>query len=601
MSAFVCILDRSGADLDPRQVHRLAEPLEIYGATLSSHCQGPVAIAIRHAVDPAAGGLHGPVTDAASGLVAAVAGRFAQVDEPPAAASTGRRAARAGAATALDAILRRDAGFLAGLAGSFVLIAADPGQPWLSVARDHLGSLKVYYYLDRRWLIAASEPAVILRHAAVAQDVDEVAAARYLGFRFSQGERSFFRHIQELPPAHQLRVTAGDYKAEQYWRFRLLPSLRNRSRERILAGFRAHLTRSALDQVTGLEPEQVALSLSGGLDSTTLAALAPDGVRAFSWTFDDAPECDERGNIAAVGAHLGKPIHWVKGDGLYPLCGDFVDSFVHQGSPHVNAFAALKRRLYRAARAEGCVRILLGDCGDALYSAEKYWLRDALTLGAPGVAASLLRTIREAARGDSAARLALRRLVPVTRIRSTRRGTLPWLTEAAQSLLPPTAFSPILPEARRQRRYELSVGAKHTELVSEEARLFAQCGIGFGDAYWHWPLLEMVINLPAWWLHQDGRSKVLTREAMKGLLPDRVLEGGRGGLMGSFFLRGIESRRPEIREAVFRHPRSDWQRYVERAWLEPYLEATGSIQFGHTILWRVISYELWQRRLIRSG
>ena len=598
MSAFVCILDRSGANLDPRQVHRLAEPLEIYGITMSCHCLGPVAIAIRHAADPTSGERHGPVTDTASGLMAAVAGRFDQVDQTPAA---GGRDAPAGAAAALDALLRRDAGFLAGLAGSFVLIAADPGQRWLSVARDHLGSLKVYYYLDHRWLIAASEPAAILRHAAVAEDVDEVAAARYLGFRFSQGERSFFRHIQELPPAHQLRVSAGDARAEQYWRFRRLPNLRSRSRERILDGFRAHLRRSALNQVADLEPEQVALSLSGGLDSPTLAALAPAGVRAFSWTFDDAPECDERGNIAAVGAYLGKPIHWVKGDGLYPLCGDFVDSFVHQGSPHVNAFAALKRRLYQAARADGCVRILLGDCGDALYSAETYWLRDALAFGAPGVLASFLRTIREAARGDPTARRALRRLVPLRRIRSTRRSTLPWLTEAAHSLLPRNAFSPILPETCRKRRYELSVGAKHTELVSEEARLFAQCGVGFGDAYWYWPLLEMVINLPAWWLREGGRSKVLTREAMKGLLPDGVLEGGRGGLMGSFFLRGIESRRAEIRATVFRHPRSDWQRYVERSWLEPYLEATGSIQFGHTILWRVISYELWQRRLIRPS
>jgi hypothetical protein len=49
---------------------------------------------------------------------------------------------------------------------------------------------------------------------------------------------------------------------------------------------------------------------------------------------------------------------------------------------------------------------------------------------------------------------------------------------------------------------------------------------------------------------------------------------------------------------VFRRPRSDWQRYVDPRFLEPSLAATGATRFEHTILWRVISYELWQRRLI---
>jgi hypothetical protein len=179
------------------------------------------------------------------------------------------------------------------------------------------------------------------------------------------------------------------------------------------------------------------------------------------------------------------------------------------------------------------------------------------------------------------------------------RRPLPWLTDSAHSYLPPRELSPILPDTRRKRRYDLSVGAKHTELESEEQRLFAHCGIGRCNPFWSWPLLEMVINLPAFWYYDDGAAKCLTREAMKELLPTTVLDSGGVGLLGSFYLRGIESQRREIRQTVFRHPRSDWQRFVKRSWLEPYLEATGAVQFGHTILWRVISYELWQRQLIR--
>jgi hypothetical protein len=63
-------------------------------------------------------------------------------------------------------------------------------------------------------------------------------------------------------------------------------------------------------------------------------------------------------------------------------------------------------------------------------------------------------------------------------------------------------------------------------------------------------------------------------------------------------LRGIELNRGKIEELVFRDPKSDWPRYVRRSWLEPFASATLPLEVGHTILWRVISYELWYRFLI---
>lgn len=63
------------------------------------------------------------------------------------------------------------------------------------------------------------------------------------------------------------------------------------------------------------------------------------------------------------------------------------------------------------------------------------------------------------------------------------------------------------------------------------------------------------------------------------------------------FLRGIEEHRETLAKTVFRRPVSDWRRFVDRDWLEPFFASTGSITFGHTILWRTISYELWVRRV----
>ena len=598
MSAFICMLDRSGADLDPREIQRLAEPLDVYGSAMSSVCRGPAAVAVRHAADPPGRRLHGPLTDPASGQELALAGKLSLIDEDRSGDSSDGRSALS-TWTSLARAAFRQPDRLANAAGSFVLIAADPRRCRLSLMRDHLGDLKAYYYLDHRWFIAASEPTAILRHAAVGSDFDEVEAARFLGFRFVQSERSFFREIKEIPPAHLLRVTATDASAERYWRFRLDRRGCERPTEEVLAAFRGHLRRSMAIQTAHVEPARVALSLSGGLDSTALAALAPPGVRSFSWHIGGASGAERR-NIEAVAQQLGTAVHWLDGDGLYPLSTGWGDRFVHGSSPYVNAFAALKHGLYRAAKAEGCQQVMVGDAGDALYSAQEYWLRDAIAGRRPGALTSLSRTIRSAYGGDRSARRALRRLLPLPAIRGAmRRRRLPWLTDRALSLLPAKRLSPILPEVRWRRRHDLIVGAKHSELESEERRLFARCGVGRSSPFWYWPLLEMVIGLPAWWYHHDGRSKVLTIEAMRGRLPATVLESATVGLLGSFFLSGIEARRQEVRKMVFRRPRSDWPRYVRRAWLEPYLDDTRSIQFGHTILWRVICYELWQRHMTR--
>ena len=603
MTAFVCILDRSGADLDPAQVRRLTEPLALYGSRVSSVCKGPVAVAVRHPVDPGIGRWQGPLNEPATDRVVALVGSLTIHDKRPADGARDRRPVEADwLALARQAFRQPGGSLFADTTGSFVLVAADPEHCRLSLTRDHLGDLKVYYHLGPRWFVAASEPSAILRHPAVAGDLDEHSVARFLGFRFYHSERSFFSQIKELAPAHRLRVTADDARIEEYWRFRIGAGAARPSPDATQAAFRDHLRRSMAAQTVGLDPPQVAISLSGGLDSTSLAALAPRGIRAFSWHLGAAVNGEERRNIQAVAEHLKIPVHWIDGAGLYPLCDGYTDRFVHPNSPYLNAFAALKHALYRAASAEGCRQVMVGDAGDALYSAQEYWLRDSLTSFRPGSLASLARTLQETAAGDRSARRALRRLVPLPAIRHILPGQrMPWLTGTALSLLPRDRVSPILPAVRWKRRFDLIAGAKHTELESEERRLFAQCGVGRSSPFWHWPLLEMVMRLPAWWYHRDGTSKFLTIEAMRGLLPARVLDSGTVGLLGSIFLRGIESRRSDLREAVFRQPKSDWRRYVKRSWLEPHLQATASIDFGHTILWRVICYELWYRHLLRSG
>lgn len=608
MSALVCIFHRDGTAVRPSDLDRLAAPLAPRGGPTATFCRGPLAIAVRHLHGSDPVGDHGPRVDPETGRVVAMAG-WLQLPQPSgdAAPAGPSGAASGGAAAMLDRLARAerppagDGGvpqhdLLPGSRGSFALLMADPREGWLRIARDHLGDLPVYYVLDRHRLLAATDAAALLHHPAVSGDVDEASVARFLGFRFGAGAGSFFRQVRQLPPAHRLHVGRDRDEVKQYWRFRRRPPGPDRPPEEVADDFLHRLEESVAASVAGLDPARVGLSLSGGLDSTAVAAVAPRGVRAFSWYFEATPEADERAAVEAVSHHLSLPVTWLRGDALHPLCEGFAERFVHPGSPFVNPFAALKCRLYEAAREAGCERVLVGDGGDAPYAAAAYWLRDLLAHRRPGSLASLAGTLGRGRRGDAFARLALRRLLPAEGLRRVLRRDPPWLTPWARSILPAEAPSPILPPGPGRARHDLTVGIKHSELESEERRLFATCGVGRANPFWSWPLLEMAIQLPAWWYHRDGRHKVLSRLALRGRLPESVLEASRGGLLGAFFLRGLELRRDELRETVFRHPRSDWQRYVRADRVEPYLGQTRAIAFGHTLLWRVVSYELWHRR-----
>ena len=600
MSGLACIFDRRGAHVDLRRVESLGDSLANYGEVSSTLGAGQLGIVVRHEKTARARQCYGPIQDDRSGLVVAVAGRFSLVDEigSPSRCTAGDPVEVGCARWALERWSRDGPNWLNEIAGSFTLIVADPAAGWLSIARDHLGDLKVYYHLSERLLIAASEAGAILRDDSVSAEPDEHSVARFLGFRFGHSERSFFRGIRELAPAHCLQVSAGDAATEPYWRFRHVT--RNSTAREIRDTFLGHLQRSMGHHLDGLPNDQIGLSLSGGVDSTALAAVAAPGIRAYSWSFEATPDPAEHKNIEAVSRHLDLPVRWIDGDAHGPLSGNFFSRFVHDSSPYINPFAALKMQLYAAARSDGCRRMIVGDAGDVLYGARHFWLRDAVTGRQPWAGLSLARTVTRAFTGDPICRAALRRLAPIHGIGRAplHRKPPPWLTAEASSLLPPEHLSPILPEGPAGYRYDLSVGTRNIELESEERRLFYQCGLERANPFWHRPLLESVLQLPAYWLHRDGRDKILTREALENLLPARVLGSGRVGLLGAFFLRGIEQHRQALSESIFQRPQSDWQRYVRREWLEPYLAATDSISFGHTILWRTISYELWYRHVV---
>lgn len=113
--------------------------------------------------------------------------------------------------------------------------------------------------------------------------LDWEGLAGFFGLGFFPGDRTFYRDIRILRPASVCEFDGEGRKIreERYWQWFHRPDGR-RSEADTIAEFGAVLREVLKDQT---REGPVALPLSGGLDSRTVAACLPDGVKPFSYGY----------------------------------------------------------------------------------------------------------------------------------------------------------------------------------------------------------------------------------------------------------------------------------------------------------------------------
>jgi asparagine synthase (glutamine-hydrolysing) len=204
--------------------------------------------------------------------------------------------------------------------GMFAFAIWDARERRLFAARDRFG-IKPFYFAARRETFAfASEiKALLLDDAGVA--LDPRGLADYLTFQFCLGDKTLFRDVRKLLPAHTLTVEpGGEVRVERYWDLDFTVDTYHTDEY-----FRAELRR-LLDDAIRLQLRSdvpVGAHLSGGLDSSTVACLAAGRLDAplhtFTGGFRDGPQYDETSFAREVVRQLGAIGHEV-----YPSPEDFV-------------------------------------------------------------------------------------------------------------------------------------------------------------------------------------------------------------------------------------------------------------------------------------
>lgn len=489
------------------------------------------------------------------------------------------------------------------LLGSFAIVLFEPEQNRMTLVRDPMGGRTLFHHLGERLAVIGSHASAVLAHPQVADTLNESRVARFLAVADLVNGDTFFRQVQEVLPGQRLTVTPGGCESHRFNPLRPDP-------EAALGddGERAERLLSTLDQAVRCRlrgVERPAVLMSGGLDSTSIAALAAQAsevpVRAVSWIFNEFPSCDERRYITPMVERHSLEAIQILGDDAWPLFD--VGSWPYNpNTPEENLYRRLTERAYDAARDAGSPVMLTGMFADHLYTGHHHWLRERWRQGQYSSAIS--DCIWHLARRDHRHRLrpALGALLHARRTPSPPSAP-EWLTEEGRALLrPPDAPDPHLTgsHARRPEQYRRALGLLTAHGVSAELFHTQRHGVELRNPFRDRRVVELLLGLPAHDLYRRGRFKPILRRAMAASLPAQILHRTQPTALTPLYRRGIEQRREGPAMALLHHPEARWRRYVRADWLlAPASSPIARRRRGTTaelVLWACVCLELWLRR-----
>lgn len=171
------------------------------------------------------------------------------------------------------------------LPGMFAFAIWDERKKELFCARDRFGEKPFYYAIGKDGaFVFASEIKSILASGLIEPELDEASLAHYLRRLYVHPHKTIYSNIHTLPPAHMLRFANGKVHVERYWS---LPPPKGRvGLSAAVEEFRFLMDRAVKQQLVADVP--VAAFLSGGLDSSTIVALAArhhPHIKTFSFGF----------------------------------------------------------------------------------------------------------------------------------------------------------------------------------------------------------------------------------------------------------------------------------------------------------------------------
>jgi asparagine synthase (glutamine-hydrolysing) len=419
--------------------------------------------------------------------------------------------------------------------GDFAFVIWDAVTQTVFAARDALGVSPLHHARYGNVLCLASEAQQIFHHPACPHTLDEETVARWLVGDVRR-DRTPFTGVFGLAAAHVLKASAGRITTSRYWdidpgariRYKRVQDYADHLLELLTSSVAARLRDAG--RVVGAE-------MSGGMDSTTVTALAHRILAGsgrelvvFSARYPEGA-CDESRFVEEMRAHLAVDIRRIDAEPFsYP--SDFVPSLE---SPGVTVYPIQARAGEQLAAMGGSV-LLTGNGGDELTWGNGLIYLHRLWRGNPRAVSEVIRYCR--AEGlpvwPFVRAIFIAPYVPKSikdGLRSLREGRHPddwpdWFPRQTAARLRLSRSRPSAPprglNLPQRQMYRLVVHNMLRTLVDGYAHTLGPAGVEARHPFLDRRLAEFVFAVPVdLWL-RDRWPKWLLRHATRGLLPDAV-------------------------------------------------------------------------------
>lgn len=206
--------------------------------------------------------------------------------------------------------------FVQELNGMYAIAIWDRRCGKLFLIRDRFGIKPLFYTLIDNDIWFASEIKALLQAPGFDRQPCLEALHHYLSFNYIPGDITAFEGVREVRPGRVLEVSNGQritQNTRRYWSPRYgirAPSDLRQTVDEVRSLLQDAVVRHMISDVP------VGVMLSGGMDSSVLAALMAQGrqgsdFHTFAITFDD-PSFDESSYAATMARHLGTSHHEIR-------------------------------------------------------------------------------------------------------------------------------------------------------------------------------------------------------------------------------------------------------------------------------------------------
>jgi asparagine synthase (glutamine-hydrolysing) len=499
------------------------------------------------------------------------------------------------------------------LRGMFSFAIWDTAQRQLLLARDRLGIKPLYYVELPHGLAFASELKPLLQLPEVGRTLSWEAIRHLVTFMATPSAQSIVDGVRKLEPGRVATIGGvGDLRVHRYWDVEFHPDEQASERD-LIDELRDLLCESVkLHEVSDVP---IGAFLSGGIDSSavvaTMASMRSEPVKTFSIGFTEA-EYDELRHARNVAETFGTEHHELV---LRPDVVDLAEDLAWFLDEPFGDTSAIPTYMVSKLAAEHVTVVLTGDGGDELFGGYDKYVTDQeeqrfdriprpvrRALGAVG------RRLPEGAKGKRfLEHLALdgssRYLDASTLFRGQQLRKL-FQDDAYEQM---SAHNPWANAQECLDRSDLDgLSALQycdlntylpLDILTKVDRMAMAHSLEARPPLLDHKLVEFAARIPARFRIHNGSTKYLFKQAMRGLLPDDIIDRPKHGFavpLASWFRGELAGFARELLCSDRSRQRGLFKTdYIER--LIRLHEGGRNIDLQ---LWTLVSLELWCRRVL---